>query len=488
MADCLYLMTVHELHDLLKHRKVSAAETVRSVFDRIDAVEGSLNAYISLEREQALQQAREADNRIGRGQCGYMTGIPLAVKDILCTAGTATTCGSKMLQRFVPPYDATVIQKCREQSAVFIGKANMDEFAMGSSTETSFAGPVHNPWDPERVPGGSSGGSAAAVAADACIAALGTDTGGSIRQPASYCGVVGLKPTYGRVSRYGLIAYASSLDQIGPLTKDVRDAAIMLNCISGFDPLDSTSIDQAVPDYTRALVPDVKGMTIGMPDEYFAEGIDPEVDRAVRDAVAVLEKLGASVRQISLPHTDYAIAAYYLIAPAEASSNLARYDGVKYGYRSRHSTNLSEMYECSRSEGFGAEVKRRIMLGTYALSAGYYDAYYKKASQVRTLIRKDFEDAFSTCDLIVTPTAPAPPFRIGEKADDPLSMYLGDIFTVPLNLAGLPGISVPCGYTGAGLPVGLQIIGGLFGEEKLLQCAYCFEQHTDWHTRKPPLG
>jgi aspartyl-tRNA(Asn)/glutamyl-tRNA(Gln) amidotransferase subunit A len=359
---------------------------------------------------------------------------------------------------------------------------------MGSSNETAFFGPVHNPWNLACVPGGSSGGSAAAVAADECIAALGTDTGGSIRQPASLCGVVGLKPTYGRVSRFGLIAFASSLDQIGPITKDVEDAAVLLGCISGYDPRDATSVNRSVPDYTQALKREVKGLRIGIPREYFIAGLDPQVEHAVRAALEVLQQQGAAVREVSLPHTDYAVAVYYLIAPAEASSNLARYDGVKYGFRSAAYGNLREMYERTRSEGFGPEVKRRIMLGTYALSAGYYDAYYRKASQVRTLIRRDFEAAFRDCDLIVTPTAPAPAFRLGEKLNDPLSMYLSDIFTIPANLAGLPGISVPCGLSTEGLPIGLQIIGNLFEEEKVLHCAYCFEQSTQWHLKKPGLA
>jgi len=421
MAE-LYRMTMHELHGLLKDRQISAEELLQSVFSRIDAVEKKVNAYITPAYDAALGQARQADALIRQKECSFVTGIPLAIKDILCTKGIQTTCGSKILSGFIPPYDATVIQKLKDSGAVFTGKVNMDEFAMGSSNETSFFGPVHNPWDLERVPGGSSGGSAAAVAADECAAALGTDTGGSIRQPAALCGVVGLKPTYGRVSRYGLIAFASSLDQIGPVTKDVEDAAMLLSCISGYDPKDSTSINRDVPDYTQALKKDVQGLTIGIPKEYFIEGLDPQVEKAVRDAVAVLQQQGASVREISLPHTKYAVAVYYLIAPAEASSNLARYDGVKYGYRSADPENLRDMYEKTRSEGFGAEVK------------------------------------------------------------------LSDIFTIPANLAGLPGISLPCGFSGDGLPIGLQIIGNLFAEETLLRCAYCFEQHTPWHLKKPDLA
>ena len=481
-------MTIHELHELLKTKKISSAELTRSVFQRIEAVEHDVHAYITLTRDGALQQAAAADSQIKQGAIASLTGIPVAIKDILCTAGIATTCGSKILENFMPTYDATVIKKLKEQQAVFVGKTNMDEFAMGSSTETSYFGPTRNPWSLDRVPGGSSGGSAAAVAADECIAALGTDTGGSIRQPAACCGVVGMKPTYGRVSRFGLVAFASSLDQIGPFTKDITDAALILNHICGYDSLDSTSVNRDVPDYTRALVNDVSGMTLGVPKEYFATaGIDPEVEKAVWSALRELERQGATIKEISLPHTEYAIAAYYLIAPAEASSNLARYDGVKYGYRPMEETGLREMYELTRSEGFGAEVKRRIMLGTYALSAGYYDAYYKKASQVRTLIRRDFEQAFAACDLIVTPTAPTPPFKLGEKMHDPLQMYLSDIFTIPANLAGLPGISMPCGLSSQGLSIGLQIIGNVFAEETMLRCAYCFEQNSDWHLKKPAL-
>jgi len=478
-------MTAHALRDMLLARTISAQEILQSVSARIQTAEPQVHAYISLSLTTAQEQARQADAAISRGTAAPLTGIPFAIKDILCTRGIATTCGSRMLAHFTPPYDATVIQKLKQQHAVFVGKANMDEFAMGSSTETSAFGPTRNPWNLTRVPGGSSGGSAAAVAAEECIAALGTDTGGSIRQPAAYCGVVGLKPTYGRVSRFGLIAYASSLDQVGPITKDVEDAAMLLSHIGGFDSRDSTSVNRPVPDYTLALKKSAQGLTLGIPKEYFVAGVDSEVGAAVQAAIRTLEQRGATIKAITLPHTDYAVAVYYLIAPAEASSNLARYDGVKYGYRCDDHTDLRTMYENTRSRGFGAEVKRRIMLGTYALSAGYYDAYYKKASQVRTLIRRDFEDAFTQCDLVVTPTAPTAAFRIGEKLDDPLSMYLGDIFTIPANLAGLPGISIPCGFTADGLPIGLQIIGNLFAEEQLIQCAYCFEQSTDYHLRTP---
>jgi aspartyl-tRNA(Asn)/glutamyl-tRNA(Gln) amidotransferase subunit A len=487
MAEELCNKTIHELNGLLEHKEICSVEIMESVFRRIESVETKVHAYITRTYDLAKQQAQDADKKIKNGEIVPLTGIPIAVKDIMCTSGIKTTCGSRMLENFVPPYDATAVVRLKEQGAVFVGKTNMDEFAMGSSNETSYFGPTYNPWDLTRIPGGSSGGSAACVAASECIASLGTDTGGSIRQPASHCGVVGLKPTYGRVSRFGLIAFASSLDQIGPVTKDVHDAAIVLNCISGFDPNDSTSVNKPVPDYTKSLTADAKGLTIGIPKEYFTEGLDREVESSVRSAIKELENLGANLREISLPHTDYAVAVYYLIAPAEASSNLARYDGVKYGYRSTAGTDLKHLYELSRSEGFGPEVKRRIMLGTYALSSGYYDAYYKKASQVRTLIQKDFREAFKHCDLIVSPTVPAVSYRVGEKIDDPLSMYLDDVYTVPANLAGLPGISIPCGFSKEGLPVGLQITGNLFEEEKVLRCAYSFEQNTGWHTSQPQL-
>jgi aspartyl-tRNA(Asn)/glutamyl-tRNA(Gln) amidotransferase subunit A len=405
---------------------------------------------------------------------------------VLTTKGLRTTCGSKILDNFVPPFDATVCAKLREAGAVFLGKVNMDEFAMGSSTENSAFGPTHNPWNRDYIPGGSSGGSAAAVAADLCTGSLGSDTGGSIRQPACHCGVVGLKPTYGRVSRYGLVAYASSLDQIGPLTKEVRDAALLLNCIAGHDRRDSTSVDQPVPDYLEGLGREIKGLKIGVPREYFGPGLDPEVAGAVQAALKTLEGLGAELIEVSLPNTEYAVAVYYVVAVAEASSNLARYDGVKYGVR-QEGRNLLEMYAATRTRGFGAEVRRRIMLGTYALSAGYYDAYYRKASQVRALIRGDFDAAFGKCDLLATPVSPTPAFRLGEKMADPLTMYLSDIFTISANLAGVPGISVPCGFSSAGLPIGLQLMGPPFGEAALLQAAYAFEEATEFHRRKPVL-
>ncbi|MBW1825238.1 MAG: Asp-tRNA(Asn)/Glu-tRNA(Gln) amidotransferase subunit GatA [Deltaproteobacteria bacterium] len=454
---------------------------------RIESVEEKVNAYTTLTPELAIKQATQADKNIGQGKLSTLTGIPLAIKDVLCIQGVKTTCGSKILGNFIAPYDATVIKKLREKDVVFIGRTNMDEFAMGSTTETSHFGTTRNPWDLERIPGGSSGGSAAAVSADECIGALGSDTGGSIRQPAACCGLVGLKPTYGRVSRFGLVAFASSLDQIGPMTKDVKDAAILMNEICGYDPLDATSVNTEVPDYTQVLGREVKGMSVGIPREYFIEGLDREVEGSIREAVKVLEGLGMEIKEVSLPHTEYAVAVYYLIAPAEASSNLARYDGVRYGYRTPEDVGLLDMYKRSRSEGFGAEVKRRIMLGTYALSAGYYDAYYKKASQVRTLIRNDFEKAFKECDVIVTPTYPTTAFKIGEKVDDPLKLYLSDIFTIPANLAGIAGISIPCGLSSEGLPIGLQILANFFQEEKLLKVAHAYEQHTKWHLKKPDL-
>ena len=483
----LYSLTIHQVHELLSKGEVTSQEVTESVFKRIESVEEKVNAYITLTQKLAMEQAKHADENIKQGKLNTLTGIPLVIKDVLCIKGVRTTCGSRILENFIAPYDATVIKKMKEKDAIFIGRTNMDEFAMGSSTETSYFGTTRNPWDLQRIPGGSSGGSAAAVSADECIGALGTDTGGSIRQPAACCGVVGLKPTYGRVSRFGLVAFASSLDQIGPMTKDVKDAAILMNEICGYDSLDSTSVNVEVPDYTQVLGREVKGMSVGIPKEYFIEGVDREVEGAVKEAVKVVEGLGMDTKEVSLPHTEYAVAVYYLIAPAEASSNLARYDGVRYGYRTKESAGLLKMYKLSRSEGFGTEVKRRIMLGTYALSAGYYDAYYKKASQVRTLIRNDFEKAFRECDVIITPTAPTPAFKIGEKVDDPLKMYLSDIFTIPANLAGIAGISIPCGFSSQGLPIGLQILANSFQEEKLLQVAYAYEQHTTWHLRKPDI-
>jgi aspartyl-tRNA(Asn)/glutamyl-tRNA(Gln) amidotransferase subunit A len=474
----LYQLTIHELKDKLSKREVSAGDIASSVFQRIEALEKDVRAYITLMRDAAFAQAERADDLIKKGEGGPLTGIPIALKDIVCTKGVLTTCGSKMLSNFVPPYDATVIEKLKEAGAIFTGKTNMDEFAMGSSTETSFYGPSRNPWDLERIPGGSSGGSAAAVAADECIAAIGSDTGGSIRQPAALCGVVGMKPTYGRVSRFGLIAFASSLDQIGPFTKDVEDCAIMMNVLSGYDHRDSTSASEGAPDYRQFLGRGIKGLTIGIPKEYFVGGLDPEVEKAVRQAIKTLENAGARCIEVSLPHTEYCLAVYYIVAPAEASSNLARYDGVKYGFRAPEARDLLDMYKKTRSAGFGDEVKRRIMIGTYALSSGYYDAYYKKASQVRALIKQDFDNAFKTCDALLTPTTPTPAFRIGEKTDDPLQMYLSDLFTISANLAGIPGISVPCGYSSSGLPIGVQFLAAHFQEGRLIQIASEYEKRA----------
>jgi aspartyl-tRNA(Asn)/glutamyl-tRNA(Gln) amidotransferase subunit A len=484
----LYQRTIHELHDMLKKGEITAQAVAESVLNRIKAVDGKVSAYITVTEEVALRQAEEADRRIkAGGTSSPLLGIPIAIKDNMCTDGIKTTCASKILGNFKPPYDATVVQKLKQAGYVLCGKPNMDEFAMGSSTENSGFFVTKNPWDLGRIPGGSSGGSAAAVAADECIGSLGSDTGGSIRQPAACCGVVGLKPTYGRVSRYGLVAFASSLDQIGPITKDVTDTAILMNIISGHDPKDSTSANIAAPDFTRALKKDVKGMKIGMPREYFIEGMDREVEKAVKDAVKSLEGLGATVVEVSLPHTSYAVATYYILATSEASSNLARYDGVKYGFRAQGAKDLLDTYLQTRSQGFGSEVKRRIMLGTYALSAGYYEAYYKKGQQVRTLIKRDFDEAFKTVDVIATPTAPTAAFKIGEKSADPLQMYLSDIFTISVNLAGIPGISIPCGFTSGNLPVGLQLLGRHFDEESIIRAAYAYEQATEWHRRRPKL-
>jgi aspartyl-tRNA(Asn)/glutamyl-tRNA(Gln) amidotransferase subunit A len=480
-------LTIHELQEKIRSGEATATEIIQSVFRRIDAVEKAIHAYILLTREAALEEAGRADEAIRKGDIKTLTGIPIALKDLLCTRGVTTTCASHILHNFVPAYDATVVEKLRDAGAVFTGKTNLDEFAMGSSTETSWFGITRNPWDLERIPGGSSGGSAAAVAADECIAAIGSDTGGSIRQPAALCGVVGMKPTYGRVSRYGLVAFASSLDQIGPFTKDVEDCAILMNLIAGYDPRESTSVPAEVPDYRQYLARGIDGWTVGIPKEYFIEGIDPEVMTAVQRTIRVIEGLGARCIEISLPHTAYCLAVYYIVAPAEASSNLARYDGVKYGFRSPDGRDLLDMYKKSRSAGFGAEVKRRIMLGTYVLSSGYYDAYYKKASQVRALIKRDFDEAFQRCDVILTPTTPTPAFRIGEKTDDPLQMYLSDILTISTNLAGIPGVSIPCGFTRGGLPIGLQLLAGHFDEAKLFQIAAAYEKNANLEKRRPTL-
>lgn len=492
MVD-FYRLTIHELHEKLKAREITSREVVESVYQRIGEVDPKIGVYLTLTQELAFAQAEAADRKFEKRQAIHpLTGIPLAIKDNICIKGTKTTCASKILENFVSVYDATVIERLGAAGYVLLGKANMDEFAMGSSTENSAFAITKNPWNLKCIPGGSSGGSAAAVASDECIAALGSDTGGSIRQPAACCGVVGLKPTYGRVSRYGLVAFASSLDQIGPITKDVKDCAIVMNVISGHDLLDSTSANLAVPDFTQSLGQGVKGLKIGIPKEYFIDGMDSDVEKSVREAIRVMEKLGAKTQEISLPHTEYAVATYYILATAEASANLARYDGVGYGYRTKASKDLLEMYMKSRAEGFGSEVKRRIMLGTYALSSGYYDAYYLKAQKVRTLIKRDFDEAFRPSagggvDVIVVPTAPTPAFGIGEKTQDPLQMYLSDIFTISVNLAGIPAIALPCGFSKAGLPIGMQVLGRPFDEEALLRAAYAYEQATDWHKRKPNL-
>jgi len=480
-------LTIHEAHRLLKARQLSSVELTKACLERIQEVEPKIHALVTITNELALSQAKKADQLITGGDIHPLTGIPVIIKDNMCTKGIPTTCSSRMLQNFVPPYDATVVEKLNNCGAVIIGKANMDEFAMGSSTEHSAFFPTHNPWDPSRVPGGSSGGSAVAVATGEAVYALGSDTGGSIRQPAGFCSVVGLKPTYGRVSRYGLVAFASSLDQIGPLTKDVTDCAIVLNAIAGYDNRDSTSVPYPTPDYTQCLTTDLKGLNIGVPKEYFVTGMQAEVETALRAAISKLEQLGARVDwEVSLPHTPYALAVYYIIAPSEASANLARYDGVKYGFSYQDTDSIWEALEKTRQFGFGDEVKRRIMLGTYALSAGYYDAYYLKAQKVRTLIRQEFDQAFSKFDALITPTSPTVPFKIGEKVDDPLQMYLSDVCTLPINIAGLPAISMPAGF-GNGLPIGMQLIGKPFGEETILRVAYAYEQATEWHKRKPPI-
>lgn len=484
----LYDKPAHVLHDMLREKKISAVELTKDVLERLEAVEDEVGAYLTVTREAALEQAEAVDKKIAGGEeLSFFTGIPGALKDNICTQGVKTTCASKILENFVPPYDATVTQKLREEDAPLLGKTNLDEFAMGGSTENSAFHPTRNPWNTACVPGGSSGGSAAAVAAGTAIWALGSDTGGSIRQPASFCGVVGLKPTYGRVSRYGLVAYASSLDQIGPVTRDVTDSAQLLNVVAGHDPLDSTSTALAVPDYTRALREDVKGLKIGIPKEFFVAGLDADVEKAVREAIDAFRAMGAEIIDISLPHTDYAIAAYYLIAPAEAATNLERYDGISYGARV-DGADVVELMTNTRSQKFGREVKRRIMIGNYALSAGYYDAYYLKALKVRTLIQEDYTNAFQNVDVMMTPTAPTPAYKIGELIRDPLKMYLQDIYTVPLNLAGLPGISLPCGYSRQHMPIGLQIIGKPLAEETILRAAYTYEQSQNFHNEMAEIG
>lgn len=484
----LYEKPAHVLHDMLVNKEITSVELTQDVLQRIDEVEGDVEAYLTITREEALKQAAAVDEKIANGEeISFLEGIPGAIKDNICTKGVKTTCASKILEHFVPPYDATVMTKIKAENPVLLGKVNMDEFAMGGSTENSAYHVTHNPWNLNCVPGGSSGGSAAAVAAGTAIWALGSDTGGSIRQPASFCGVVGMKPTYGRVSRYGLVAYASSLDQIGPLTRDVTDCAHLLNIIAGHDEMDSTSSTADVSDYTKSLVEDVKGLKIGLPKEYFVKGMDPEVEQAVRAAIEKYKELGAEVVEISLPHTEYAISTYYLIAPAEAATNLERYDGVSYGERV-DGEDLVQMMTNTRDEKFGEEVKRRIMIGNYALSAGYYDAYYLKALKVRTLVQQDYMEAFKKADVIMAPTAPTPAFKIGEMIADPLQMYLQDVCTVPLNLAGLPGISIPCGKSSKGLPIGLQIIGKALDEATLIRAAYTYEQSQDYHKEMADLG
>jgi aspartyl-tRNA(Asn)/glutamyl-tRNA(Gln) amidotransferase subunit A len=480
-------LTISELTARLVKREVSAREATQACLDQIRRVDGKIHAFISYDAADALAQADAADQEISRGVKKPLLGVPVAVKDVLAVKNQPLNCGSKILGNFVSPYDATVVEKLKAAGAVVFGRLNMDEFAMGSSTENSAFGVTHNPWDTTRIPGGSSGGSAAAVAADECIASLGTDTGGSIRQPAALCGCVGLKPTYGRVSRYGLVAFASSLDQIGPFTKSVRDAATLLGVMSGHDLRDSTSVPRPVPDYAAALTGNLKGLKLGLPKEYLIGGLDAEVKSAVDAAVQQLEKLGAEIVEISLPHTDYAVAAYYIIATAEASANLARFDGIRYGARVDGGDPV-ELYCKTRGAGFGAEVKRRVILGTYVLSSGYHDAYYLRAQKVRTLIRNDFLKAFEKVDAIVTPTSPTAAFKIGEKSDDPLQMYLSDIFTISCNLAGICGVSVPCGFTkNPKLPVGLQLLGRPFGEETMLRVAHAYEQSTPWHKEKAAL-
>lgn len=486
----LHELTIAAAQAKLQSGELSSVELTRAVLARIEAVEPKVDAYLTVTAEIALEMAAAADARLARGEGAPLTGIPLGIKDLICTAGIPTTCASRILENFIPPYDATVIQRLKAQDAVLVGKLNMDEFAMGSTTEHSAFKVTHNPWDTDRFPGGSSGGSAAAVAAQTCLASLGSDTGGSIRQPASHCGVVGLKPSYGRVSRFGLVAFASSLDQIGPLAKDVTDCAILFQAIAGYDPSDSTSVNRPVPDCLAGLDTggDLKGLRVGLPVEYHqVDGLDPDVAAATKAAAEKLTDLGATCVEVSLPHTPHAVAAYYVIAPSEASSNLARYDGVKYGFRDKEKASLIEMYRGTRSAGFGAEVQRRIILGTYSLSSGYYDAYYGKASQVRTLIRRDFETAFEGCDVLLAPVAPTPAGRIGETVDDPLAMYLSDIFTLSANLAGIPGISVPCGLSRKGLPIGLQLMAAPFEEARLLNVARAYEAATEHHKARPAL-
>jgi len=482
----LYELTIHQAHQLLKNREVSSLELTRAVLEHIEKTEEKVHAFVSVTGDEALIQAAQADERIKGDDSTPLTGVPVTIKDNMCTRGVTTTCSSKMLENFIPPYDATVVERLNHEGMVMVGKGNMDEFAMGSSNEHSAFYPTNNPWDTARVPGGSSGGPAVSVATGESIYALGSDTGGSIRQPAGFCNVVGLKPTYGRVSRYGLIAFASSLDQIGPMTRDVTDSALVLNVIAGYDPKDSTSVNYPVPDYTESLIPDLNGLKLGVPKEYFVEGMQKGVEEVIRTAISTLEALGATVDwEVSLPHTKYALAAYYIIAPSEAMANLARYDGVKYGF-SYEGKNMWDAMEKTRGYGFGPEVKRRIILGTYALSAGYYDAYYVKAQKVRTLIRREFEEAFERYDALITPTSPTVPFKIGERVSDPLQMYLSDVCTLPINIAGIPGLSVPAGFCD-GLPVGMQILGKPFSEDILFRIGYAYEQATGWWQQRPEI-
>lgn len=485
----LHELTLEEAQAALSSGATNAVALTETILSRIKAIDPLLNAYLRLDESGALSQAKASDERrANNALLGPLDGIPLGVKDLICTKGVETTAASRMLEGWIPPYDATVVSKLKAAGAVLLGKLNLDEFAMGSSNENSAYGPVKNPWDTSRTPGGSSGGSAAAVAAGLCFGALGTDTGGSIRQPASFTGTVGLKPTYGRVSRSGVIAYASSLDQVGPMCRTVRDAAVLFDALAGHDPLDSVSLDAPVVDSLAGIENGVRGLTIGLPEDVFSEGVDTEVAAAVREAIATFERLGAVVKEVSLPHRSYATAVYYLIAASEASANLARYDGVRFGHRAKDAQNLREMYERSRAEGFGDEVKRRIMLGTFALSAGFYDAYYLKAQKVRTLIQRDFHTAFSEVDFIMSPTSPTAAFGLGEKTADPFLMYLADGFTIPANLAGLPSMSVPCGFTASGLPIGLQLTGRVLEEPLLLQAARAYERENDWNKRHPALG
>ena len=478
-------ISINQVAGLLREKSISSVDLTQLYLDRIQQQNPEINAYLTVDVKGALNAAQKADDRLSKGDATPLTGIPLAVKDLFCTEGLTTTCASKMLRHFKPPYESTVTKKLRESGAVILGKTNMDEFAMGSSNETSFFGPVRNPWDKTRIPGGSSGGSAAAVAGALCTASIGTDTGGSIRQPAALTGITGLKPTYGRVSRFGMIAFASSLDQAGPMTQTVEDAAIMLQIMAGHDPMDSTSINMPVPNYRQALSNDIRGLRIGIPKEYFADGIQEPVRQAVEKSIETFQSLGAEILSVSLPHTEYAIPTYYIIAPAEASANLARYDGVRFGHRCENPKDLQDLYFRTRAEGFGDEVKRRIMLGAYVLSSGYYDAYYKKAQKVRRRIANDFETAFQSVDLILTPTTPETAFKIGEKSDDPVRMYLSDIFTINANLAGLPGLSIPCGFDDQKLPIGVQLIGRPLEESVVLSAGHAFQQVTDWHLWNP---